>query len=228
MVSVNTSLAPDAAVDLYWLPLGAGPGNQLVRLSGRLYERLAAHRAKRPPRALYHSALRVRLGTETYVIEMAPVWSNKATERGTVNEGPVGSPWLRRSRLFRYEVRCWLDGIIDDRAYAVQSPICLSTDRDHAARLLALVPSFPTATWGLDEQGTGEMWNSNSLISWLLATSGHDVEQLEPPDCGRAPGWHAGLVRAATDRAVFACPPPLATSSTRQPGPRSPTPPGTS
>lgn len=33
-----------ASVDLYWLPLGAGAGGQCVRVSGRLYEGLAAMR----------------------------------------------------------------------------------------------------------------------------------------------------------------------------------------
>ena len=37
------------------------------------------------------------------------------------------------------------------------------------------------------------MWNSNSLVAWLLATSGHDVTSLAPPGGGRAPGWPAGL-----------------------------------
>jgi len=41
------------------------------------------------------------------------------------------------------------------------------------------------------------MWNSNSLISWLLARSGHDMAVVRPPDDGRAPGWSAGLVVAA-------------------------------
>lgn len=192
------------AVELYWLPLGAGAGNQLVRLSGRLYERFVAHRAGRPRRALYHSALRVRLDSQTHVIEMAPVWSSRTAERGTVGEGAVGLPWLGRCRLFRYEVRCWRGGVIDDCAYAVQSPVELRTDHERAARILGLVPEFPTATWGLDELGTGEMWNSNSLSSWLLATSGHDVQELDPPAGGRAPGWHAGLARAAIDHPASA------------------------
>ena len=156
---------PDTAVELYWIPLGAGPGNALVRFSGRLYERLAAHRDGRPRQELFHTALRVRLGAESYVIEMAPVWSNSAEERGTVSVGPVGLPWLGRSRFFRYEVRCWRNGFIDDRAYAVQSPVSVRSDRAHAARLLDLVPLFPTTTWGRDELRTGEMWNSNSLTS---------------------------------------------------------------
>lgn len=194
----------DGAVDLYWLPLGAGPGNQLVRLSGRLYEGLVALLEGRPRQSLYHAALQVRLGVDTYVVEMAPVWSNHAPDRGTVSQGPVGLPWMGRSRLFRYEVRRWRDGTIDDRVYAVQSPVRLSTDADRARRLLRLVPLFPTATWGLDELGTGEMWNSNSLVSWLLATSGHDLEGVTPPKGGRAPGWHAGLARAVVDLAQLA------------------------
>jgi hypothetical protein len=40
------------------------------------------------------------------------------------------------------------------------------------------------------------MWNSNSLISWLLARGGIAVEAVGPPAGGRAPGWRAGLVVA--------------------------------
>lgn len=196
MLPEATPESREGAVDLFWLPLGAGAGNQIVRLSGRVYERLAAWRDRRPRQALYHSALRVRVGDERFVIEMAPVWSNGATERGAVREGPVGLPWLGRSRLFRYEVRRWRDGTIDDIAYAVESPQRLSADHEHAARLLERVPDFPTATWGLDELGAGEMWNSNSLVSWLLPVSGHDIDAITPPAGGRAPGWHAGMVRA--------------------------------
>jgi hypothetical protein len=41
------------------------------------------------------------------------------------------------------------------------------------------------------------MWNSNSLIAWLLARSGHDTSAAGPPAHARAPGWSAGLVVAA-------------------------------
>jgi hypothetical protein len=68
--------------------------------------------------------------------------------------------------------------------------------KPRAQQLLELVPAFPTATWGRDEQRAGEMWNSNSLVSWLLARSGHDTERLHPPARGRAPGWSAGWVVA--------------------------------
>ena len=147
--------------------------------------------------ALYHSALLVVLDGREYAIEMAPVWSLSQSERGVVSEGAVGLPWLGRARLFRYEVRCWLGGVIPDLAYTVNGPQGLSTDDLRAARLLETVPDFPTATWGLDELGAGEMWNSNSLISWLLAVSGHDTDSVSMPPGGRAPGWHAGLAVAA-------------------------------
>jgi hypothetical protein len=191
-----TSSAVTAYVDLYWLPLGAGEGTGCVRTNGRVYEAIAARRERRSPGRLYHAALEVRLGERRFTIEMAPVWSLDAAERGVVAEGPVGLPWLGRSRLFRYEVRRWRDGVVPDIAEAVGGARHLSTDPARAGLLLALVPSFPTATWGRDELGTGDMWTSNSLISGLLATSGHDTEAVRPPAGGRAPGWQAGLAVA--------------------------------
>jgi hypothetical protein len=182
-------------VDLFWLPLGAGTV-ATVRWSGRLYEAVAARRDHRAACDLYHSALEVRIGERRFVIEMAPVWGNTWPDRGVVAEGAVGMPWLGHSRFFRYEVRRWLDGIIPDIADAVASPQRLSTDPILARRVLELVPAFPTVTWGRDELRTGEMWNSNSLIAWLLARSGHDTDLIQPPSHGRAPGWSAGLIVA--------------------------------
>jgi hypothetical protein len=192
-----TTSAETASVNLYWLPLGAGDGTGCVRTNGRVYEALVARRQHRPPCRLYHAALEVRLGDERFTIEMAPVWSLRTAERGVVAEGPVGLRWLGRSRLFRYEVRRWRDGLVPDLAEAVGGARRLSSDPARAALLLALVPEFPTVTWGRDELGTGDMWNSNSLVSWLLALSGHDTDAVLPPAGGRAPGWRAGLVVAA-------------------------------
>ncbi len=187
-----------AGVSLLWLPLGAG--GHLVRLNGRAFEAADAVLHRRPRSDLYHSALEVRLGDDRFVIEQGPVWNNPVAERGVVCEGAVGARWLGRSRLFRYEVRCWRDGIIPDASEAVASPLLLSQDRARASRLLAVVPDAPRATWGRDELGTGEMWNSNSLISWLLARSGHDTAAVELPPHGRAAGWDAGVVVAARHR----------------------------
>ena len=52
---------------------------------------------------------------------------------------------------------------------------------------------MPTPVWGRDELETGEMWNSNSLTAWLIATAGLSPDRLRAPGGGRAPGWRAGL-----------------------------------
>ena len=179
-------------LDLYWIPLGAG--QHLVRLSGALYEALLALRQRRGRRPLFHSALIATTVEGPVVIEMAEIRDNNGPRRGVVAEGPVGVSWLRRFRLFRYEVRLWPGGIIDDLGYAVGGPVRLTDDPGLIRSVLDLVPAVPTPVWGRDEQGTGDMWNSNSLTSWLLVRSGHDVARLSPPAGGRAPGWDAGLV----------------------------------
>jgi len=139
----------------------------------------------------------VVLDGECYTIEMGPVWSLRQPDRGVVAEGAVGLPWPGHSRLFRYEVRCWRGGTIPDIGEAVASPQRISSDRRSARRVLDLAPTVPAVTWGRDEFGTGEMWNSNSLISWLLVRSGHNPDAVALPENGRAPGWSAGLVVAA-------------------------------
>jgi hypothetical protein len=183
-----------AAVDLYWLPLGAG--GHFVRLNGRVYELLAARIERRPACDLYHAALQVEVTDGTFVIEQAPVHDWSGEERGVVAEGTVGARWAGRFRIFRYEIRLWRGGHIPDVAEAVDSPRRLSDGEECARRVLSLVPRVPTPVWGRDELGTGEMWNSNSVIAWVIARSGIDAESIRPPKGGRAPGWRAGLVAA--------------------------------
>jgi hypothetical protein len=183
-----------AGVDLYWLPLGAG--GHSVRLNGRVYETVAARLGHGPTRNLYHSALVVHVLEGRFVIEQAPVRDANGAERGVVAEGAVGARWAWRFRIFRYEVRRWRDGVIPDVAEAVGSPQRLTGDPHQAQRLLDLVPSVPTPVWGRDEFGVGEMWNSNSIISWLIASSGIAAEAIPLPTGGRAPGWDAGIAVA--------------------------------
>ena len=189
-------LPPRFAVDLFWIPLGAGEASPVVRWSGRAFEWLTARREHRAPQRLFHSALAVHLHGVEHVIEMTPAWGQSPARRGVVGIGPVGATALGRSRFFRYEVRRWANGVIPDVDVAEGRPQRLSSDETHAQRVLDLVPEFPTSTWGRDELGAGEMWNSNSLTSWLLARSDHPTGQLCPPTGGRAPGWAAGLVVA--------------------------------
>jgi hypothetical protein len=183
-----------AWIDLYWLPLGAG--GRSVRWNGRLYERLVAAREWRRPADLFHSAMKIHAGGTTYAVEMGPVWNVPAAERGVVREGPVGAAALGRLRAFRYEVRVWADGIIPDLDEAVGPARRVSDNPAQVTAVLDLLPQVPPLTWGRDELATGDMWNSNSLVSWALARTGHDMRLINPPSGGRAPGWRAGLALA--------------------------------
>ena len=181
-----------AAIDLYWLPLGAG--GHSVKWNGRVYEAVAARLQRRPRlrpvprrpggparRRGRTSSSRRRSRTRT------------APSRGVVAVGPVGARWAGRLRVFRYEVRVWRGGRIPDIAEAVDSPRRLSDDEAVARRLLETVPQVPTPVWGRDELGAGEMWNSNAVIAWVIGSSGLDVGSIAPPPGGRAPGWVAGV-----------------------------------
>jgi hypothetical protein len=181
-------------VDLYWLPLGAG--GHSVRINGLVYEAVAARGGGRERCDLYHSALEVRDDQERYVIEMAPVWSERAGDHGVVGEGAVGSRLLGGLRAFRYEIRRWPDGRIPDAADAVDSPQRLTDDPAVARRVLELVPMIPRLVWGRDEARTGDMWNSNSITAWLLVRSAIDADLVHVPAGGRAPGWDAGVALA--------------------------------
>jgi hypothetical protein len=192
-----------SGIDLYWLPLGAG--GHSVRLNGLVFEWVVARLERRTACDLYHSALEVRAPSGRFVIEQAPIRDSDGAKRGVVAEGAVGSRLAGRFRIFRYEVRRWRDGVIPDVAEAVASPQLLTDDPSRAQRLLDLVPDVPTPVWGRDELDAGEMWNSNSLISWLIVRSGLDTETIQLPVRGRAPGWDAGLVVARRQKIRADC-----------------------
>lgn len=183
--------AGEPTVILHWLPLGAG--GTVVRISGLLWERLAARREHRPPAPLFHSALEVSAPAGRSVIEIAPAVNSLPAQHGVVGTGPVGAPWAGRLRAFRYELRCWQDGTIPDLAFETGRPVAVSDSVDLAARVIALTPRVPMLTWGRDELRLGQMWNSNSVIAWLLVGAGLDLDGLAPPDGGLAPGWEAGV-----------------------------------
>jgi hypothetical protein len=184
-----------AAVDLYWIPLGAGA--HVVRISGNLFEAASAFVSRRPRCDLYHSALMISASEGHFVIEQAPVPDPHSERRGVVAEGPVGMRWLGRFRVFRYEIRRWREGRIPDINQAIGSPERVTDDIEVAGRVLETLPSIPTPVWGRDEFDTGDMWNSNSVVSWVLTRSGVRIEMIHPPANGRAPGWDAGLAVAA-------------------------------
>ncbi|MDX6688231.1 MAG: hypothetical protein QOF86_4359 [Baekduia sp.] len=192
-IAMPSSLA--AAADLYWIPLGAG--GHSVRFNGRVFEAIEALREHRERCELFHAALVVAVGGDRYTIEIAPSPDAHEAHRGVVAMGAVGSRHLGRLRIFRYEVRCWRGGSIPDLGSAIGAPHRLTSDPRVARRLVDEVATVPTPVWGRDELRAGEMWNSNSVVAWLIATAGLATKQLGPPAGGRAPGWASGLAVAA-------------------------------
>jgi hypothetical protein len=196
---MSTQPSRAAAVDLYWIPLGAG--GHSVRFNGKVFEAVQAAHQRRSRCDLYHAALIIESDGDRYTIEIAPSPNPDEASRGVVATGAVGTRYAGWLRLFRYEIRCWRGGSIPDLNYAVGGPRRLSSDPEVARRLLDLVAMAPTPVWGRDELKAGEMWNSNSLIAFLVATAGLPTDVLHPPAPGRAPGWDAGLELARRERA---------------------------
>ncbi|MEH6793256.1 MAG: hypothetical protein V7694_03885 [Rhodococcus sp. (in: high G+C Gram-positive bacteria)] len=184
-------------LDLYWLPLGAG--GRSVRWNGRILEGASALIDHRTAHDLYHSALVIHLPPNRYVVEMTPVWNEPAVDRGVVVEGPVGMRFAQRYGIGRYEVHCWKNGTIADIGEAVESPRRLATDASSCRRAIDAAESVPGLIWGRDERRTGERWNSNSVVAWVLMRSGVDASSIHPPVNGAAPGWNAGVVAGAFD-----------------------------
>ena len=189
-----------ASVELYWIPLGAG--GHCVRFNGRALEAFEAAWQHRERCDLYHVALVVELDGDRYTIELTPSPDADEASRGVVGTGAVGSRHIGRLRLFRYELRCWRGGCIPDLHFAVGEPCVLTRDADIARRLVDLVALVPRPVWGRDELEAGEMWNSNSVIAWLIVAAGLPADGLVPPPHGRAPGWHAGLEVARRSQAA--------------------------
>jgi hypothetical protein len=200
--SLSDATTTGARLELYWIPLGAG--TRVVRISGKVYEACCALIQRRRRRDLYHSALVANTTDGRTVVEMAPIPDARGPQvRGVVAEGCVGTRWARRFRLFRYEIRRWPEGDIPDLSYAVASPVHIADDPAIVQRVLELVSRVPTPVWGRDELHMGEMWNSNSVVSWALTRAGVCSRAGRPPDDGRAPGWDAGVL--AAQRSVIGC-----------------------
>lgn len=189
------SPAHAAGVDLFWLPLGAG--GHFVAFNGRMYESVQARREHREPLNLYHTALGVTVPEGHFVVENSwPIPDGDGNRRGVAVDGPVGFDWLGRFRVFRYEIRRWRNGTIADIAEAVGGAQRISADIATASRILELVPGVPSLVWGRKPADEVEMWNSNSVISWLLTRAGVSMDSIHPPIGGRAPGWSSGIAVA--------------------------------
>jgi hypothetical protein len=112
-----------------------------------LRSRRGEDRTVRSMRALPF-CLEVRVPEAVYVIEQAPIRPSDGAERGVVAERAVGAQAAGRLKLFRYEIRCWRDGVIPDIDEAVDSPQRLTNDLRLAQRVLEAVRAVPTPVWG--------------------------------------------------------------------------------
>lgn len=208
---VDLAAVSHPGIDLWWIPLGAG--GHFVRINGMIYERLRSWREGRAPLDLYHTALVVTVPEGRFVIEDAwPIPDERGASRGAVVEGPVFSRAFAGWRSLRYEVRVWRDGTIFDAGWAVESPQWIAREQHVARRALALARQVPARVWGRDEAGVGDMWNSNSVVSWILATAGLHMDRIRPPPGGAAPGWLAGISLARPIAARSVEHPSVATS----------------
>lgn len=190
-------MSDGCCVDLYWMPVGAGT-SRFQRASLRAWEAFEAARARRKRVGLFHSALKLTFDETVYTLELTPAFVG-GTEAPLMT-GPVGLRGADRFRLFRYQLRRLPVAELPDEQWAVESPARLSDDCELGRRILALAPTVPRHTWGRRVPGTGEMWTSDSVISWLLVQAGLDLSEVAPPAGGRAPGWKAGLALAGQHR----------------------------
>jgi hypothetical protein len=188
-----------SSVNLFWIPLGAG--GHSVRFNGRVFEAVAAAREHRPRCDLFHAVLVVALDSDRYTIELAPSPNADEASRGVVATGAVGSRWAGSLRLFRYEIRCWRGGSIPDSARPSADPAGSPAILESRAGCFKQPRPFPHPPGDATSSHTGEMWNSNSVTAWLIATAGLPTQHLRPPHPGRAPGWNAGIEVARRNRA---------------------------
>lgn len=193
---MTAARATGDGLELYWIPLGAG--SSIVPVAGGWYEALCARREHRPRADIYHAALVAYVEGRRTTVEMAPAWGSGSGASGVVGSGPVGLRGLGRWRWFRYEIRCWAGGEIPDLAAEVGGAHRLTEDAEVVAAVLDAVRRAPRLTWGRDELGADDMWNSNSLVAWSLYHAGLDARaaRVTVPPGGRAPGWSAGVAAA--------------------------------
>ena len=191
-----------AALDLYWIPLGAG--GHSVRFNGKIFEALQAARERRPRRDLYHAALSSTSAATATRSSLRRRPTADESSRGVVVTGAVGSRLWAGSACSATRFAAVAVGRSRTSTTRSVARARLSEDPAAVRRLLDLVSEVPALVWGRDEVGAGEMWNSNSVIAWLIARAGLPVGGLAPPACGRAPGWSSGVALAARGDASHA------------------------
>ena len=144
--------AVKTAIDLHWIPLGAG--GHSVRFNGIVYESLAASIQRRPRYNIYHSALELTLPDGVYTVEMTPVPNSRGWERGLIAEGPLGSSG--RDDFGSSVTRSAGGRTVSSQTWAMPCHRhCISPTARVVERAFGLLPAVPALTWGRDESRRG-------------------------------------------------------------------------
>ena len=106
------------------------------------------------------------------------------------NARKTGSP-VKQLRKQKHDPNNFYFTLEDGKQFG---PVAVTGDEASARLLVRHTHHVPPLTWGRRVPPTTDMWNSNSVVAWLLRSAGvPDVAAFSPPAGGRAPGWAAGL-----------------------------------
>jgi hypothetical protein len=138
---------------------------------------------------------------------MAPIPDLRRERRGVVAEGPVGTKWAGRFRLFRYEIRRWREGVIPDAREAIST---VSVGIDLAGRLAPVrtqgPPPLPRPAAVLRTMGwrawayTGSDGTANSMTT---SARMHPSSRMSP---AQSNGISRDFGATSDDRSPSRCP----------------------
>ena len=183
------------AVDLYWIPLGAG--GHSVRFNGRVFEAIEAARAAPAAlRPLPRGARRRARTASATRSRSRPRRTRDEASRGVVATGAVGSRYAAPAAPVSLRGPLLARRVDPGSRLGASAGPAGSRRPAVARRLLDAGRGRAHAGLGPRRAGAGEMWNSNSMIAWSLSAAGLPTAAIRAPAGGRAPGWDAGLVVA--------------------------------
>jgi hypothetical protein len=122
----------------------------------------------------HHVKLGLSLSTHKadFIVETAwPSPEADTDSRGVAVEGPVLSRRLARLRPFRYEMRCWQDGVIPDIGHAEASP--QTPDERPRPRTTPARPHRSSARVHMGPRRTADRRDVELELGHLLATHPH-------------------------------------------------------
>ena len=155
-----------------------------MRLNGRIFEAVGRGLEQRDRVRPLPLRMVVRVPEGEFVIEQAPVGTERELAASSP-KAPVGSRWARADSdlpLRDPPLARWRD---PGRRRGGRQPAAADRGFPLRAGRARSCANVPMPVWGRDELGTGEMWNSNSVVAWLIARSGLAVDAVAST-CRRA------------------------------------------